>query len=150
MINKDIVPLINAHSIIKRMFDMEDVFDELMFNIFNLKPVSTKSIVPVNFKEDVENYYIEIKAPGLNKDNISISVEDGCLEIKGDVSKENTKLDKNETYHIKEFSKVSFNRRIKIPEKADIEKIKASYDNGIINIVIPKSEKHKPRIIEIE
>lgn len=148
MINKDIVPLINKSSALKRMLDYFDAVDSIFDEFFSLPAVSCCKSPLVNFKEDLENYYLQIAAPGLSKDSISVVVEDDYLEVKA-TSSDTKEDEKKEKYYVKEFSSFSFSKRVSIPKDVDKDKIKASYENGILNIVLPKNEKSKPRIVDV-
>jgi HSP20 family protein len=105
----------------------------------------------VNIAEDKDGFRIEVAAPGLGKEDFHINVEKRLLEISSE--KENSNETKDAKYHRKEFSYSSFKRTFSLPEYADTDNIKASYNNGILDVTVPKLEtaKDKPaRLIAIE
>ena len=105
----------------------------------------------VNIAEDGNGFRIEVAAPGLGKDDFNIHVEKRMLEISSE--KEASSESKDEKYHRKEFSFRSFKRTFSLPEYADIDNIKASYNNGVLMVSVPKLDqaKEKPaRAISIE
>ncbi len=91
---------------------------------------------PVNIKEDDKQFSIEMAAPGLEKQDFKINVENGMLTIS--VSKEQTNETNEDNYFKKEFNYQSFKRAFNLPEHADASKISATYNNGVLNIQIEK------------
>lgn len=105
----------------------------------------------VNIAEDQNGFTIEVAAPGLSKDDFKINVEKRVLEISSE--KETKSENKTEKYHRKEFSYNSFKRTFSLPEYVDVDQIKASYNEGILSVSLPKREeaKEKPaRLIDID
>ena len=104
----------------------------------------------VNIKETKDDYQLEVSAPGLSKKDFNISVDNDILTISGE--KEVNKNDDQDNYTRKEFSVSSFKRSFTLPESLDSNGIKAEYNDGILNIILPKKEetKEKPsRVIKI-
>lgn len=99
------------------------------------------SVPAVNIKEHENNFEIELAAPGLNKDDFSINLEKKVLTI----STENKvdKEEKNENFMRKEFGFKSFSRSFSIPDTVNTDKIKASHNNGILHIELPKMDEAK-------
>jgi HSP20 family protein len=92
----------------------------------------------VNIIEDKSLYEIHVSAPGFTKENFKIEVEQNVLSISGEYKTENTENNADRKYTRKEFSYGSFKRSWSLPENIDTESIKASYENGILNVAIPK------------
>jgi len=105
----------------------------------------------VNIKESGEAFEIDVAAPGYEKSDIKIEMNEDLLTVSS-----NKKLDEEKTegeYTKREFSYQSFLRTFTLPETVDAEKISAVYENGILKITIPKKEeaKVKPaRTIDIQ
>ncbi|MFW6103589.1 MAG: Hsp20/alpha crystallin family protein [Bacteroidota bacterium] len=98
----------------------------------------------VNVKENKDEYTIELAAPGMKKDDFKINYEKEQLCIS--INKEEDKKDKEEKYLRREFSYQSFQRTFHVPQKlVDADKIKASYEKGILYISVPKKEEAKPK-----
>ncbi len=129
-----------------RLMDRSPLFSDL-FNDFFEGVVSnnvTKSFSPsVNIKESDEGYKLELAAPGLNKEDFKISMENDVISISAEKKEE--QVEKNEKYTRKEFSYASFKRSFTLPEIADTEKISAAYENGVMTLLIPKKEESKPK-----
>ena len=99
------------------------------------------SVPAVNLKETDVDYVIEMAAPGMDKKDFSISLEDGVLIIRSE--KEETFEEKeDEGYFRKEFNYQSFQRCFRMPENdIHVEKIDAIYKDGILKVKLPKIMK---------
>jgi HSP20 family protein len=105
---------------------------------------STQTTLPkVNIKEDNDGFAVEMAAPGMNKGDFNIQLDNHVLTISSEKQEESKNGD--EKYSRREFSYQSFQRSFTLPESADGEKISASYENGILHIGIPKKEEAKPK-----
>ncbi|GGK48125.1 MULTISPECIES: Hsp20/alpha crystallin family protein [Flavobacteriaceae] len=128
--------------------------DFLDFNVDNLLNdrlwLKKMNEPALNIKETKDEFEIELAAPGYNKKDFEVTIDDGCLNISA--KKEETKEEKDENYTRKEFSYASFERSLQLPDSIADEKIKAKYDNGILKFSLAKKEeakKQKPKVIEI-
>lgn len=109
---------------------------------------STSAYIPkVRISEDRDNFYIKIEMPGIKKEDVKISVENNVLSINGikkqEKKTEETNLITNEIYY-GEFSR-SFN----LSNDIKVDGINAEYQEGILNITLPKVEEAKPVVKEI-
>jgi len=96
--------------------------------------------------ENDKAYKLYADLPGLDKDEITISVEAGVLSISGEKTREEVE---NSKYRMYERSVGTFTRRFQLPEDADAEKVSAEMKNGELVITIPKAEKALPKKIAI-
>ncbi|HSP12932.1 MAG TPA: Hsp20/alpha crystallin family protein [Salegentibacter sp.] len=93
----------------------------------------------VNIKDQEKNYEIELAAPGLEKNDFKITMEDGILTISAE--KEEKSEEKKEGFVKKEFSYNSFTRSMSLPDSIDEDKdVKASYKDGILKMTLQKKE----------
>jgi HSP20 family protein len=97
----------------------------------------------VNVKEAEDKFSIEVAAPGLNKENFKLHLENDVLTIAAEVKKEQES--KEENFTRREFSYGSFKRSFTLPKSINTEQIVANYENGILNIQLPKKEEAKPK-----
>ena len=126
-----------------------DIFDSID-TFFKDFPVATKNpnFMPrVEITEDRDNFYLNLEMPGIKKEDIKINIENNVLTIKGTKSqsynKEENNLVMNERYY-GEFSR-SFN----LSKDIKIENIDAQYNDGVLNLMLPKVEEAKPVVKEI-
>jgi len=103
---------------------------------------------PVDVIDEGDNIKVIADLPGFNKEDIEIWIEDGDLVIRA-VRKEE-KEEKAENYIRRERRFGEVYRKIAIPTEVDIDNIKATYNNGVLEIVLPKTEKARKKVIKIE
>ena len=131
--NSRFLPGLNDH-----FFDndfMSDFFDSSV----------NKTIPEVNVLENNDAFMIEIAAPGLEKKDFKIDLNNNVLTISSE--KEAKQVDEKEKYIRREFSYSSFQRSFSLPDSVNQDKIKANHKDGILSIEIPKRDeaKEKPR-----
>ena len=102
----------------------------------------------VDISETDGEYQIKAEIPDVKKEDVKVTLEDGVLTIQGERKQE--KEEKGKKYHRIERSYGSFVRSFSLPELIDEEKVKAEFKDGVLNLHLPKSEKAKPRAIEVK
>ena len=104
----------------------------------------------VNIVEEKDGFNIEMAVPGLNKTDFNIDLDRNILTISASREEENN--EDNVNYRRREFNYWNFSRSFTIGDKINAEKIKADYNDGILNITLPKKEEAKdkgPKAIKI-
>jgi HSP20 family protein len=91
---------------------------------------------------------VKAELPGMDPKDIEISLSEGVLTIRGEKKQE--KEEKEEGYHLIERSYGSFTRSIRLPKDVQNDKINASFKNGVLKVVLPKSEEAKKKEIKIK
>jgi len=103
------------------------------------------TVPAVNITENVNDYNISVAAPGLKKNDFHINVDGSMLTISAE--KEETKEEKEEeNYTRKEYNYSSFSRSFTLPQEVNREKIEASYEDGVLKLVLPKKEEVKKAV----
>ena len=102
----------------------------------------------VNVKETETAYFIDVAAPGVKKENFSLSVNQQVLTLT--FKNEQNTEENNDAYVRHEFSFQSFERSFRLPKTVNLEAIKATYTDGILTIELPKAEEPKPEVKQIE
>ncbi len=117
---------------------MDDFFDtvDTSVNRFN-----SPSVPAVNVLEQEDCFRIDFAAPGLQKSDFKIHLDNNVLTVKSE--KENTEEDVKENYTRKEFNYTSFKRTFTLPDSANADKVTAEYKDGILSISIAKKEEAK-------
>lgn len=111
----------------------------------------TETVPSVNIREEKDNYFVDMAAPGLKKEDFDISVEGNLLTISCD--KEEKKDEEAEGYSRKEYSYSCFSRSVTLPDYADSDRIAAKYIDGVLTLRIPKkpeSVKSKSKKIKVD
>lgn len=99
----------------------------------------------VNITDNKDNYLVSLAVPGMDKKDFNIDIDGNLLTISAE--KEENKEEKETRYSRREYSYSSFSRSFTIPEEVLIEKIDATYENGLLKLVLPKKEDaKKPQI----
>lgn len=132
---------------------VDDLFTELpvLFkNEFNQS--ERKGFVPVNVKETEKSYQLEVVAPGFEKTDFKINLDQNLLTISAEKKsevKEDSDSYRNEKQIRREYSYRSFKRSFTMDEKIDATNIDAGYINGILTLNLPKKESVKASATEI-
>lgn len=123
-------------------------FENDMFDWSNRNFSNTNTTLPaVNIKEDTEGFEVELAAPGFDKKDFKIELNNDLLTISSE-KKVEKELKKEEQFSRREFSYQSFSRSFTLPNTVHNDKISAKYDNGILKIHIPKREEAKPKPVK--
>ncbi|HLZ35540.1 MAG TPA: Hsp20/alpha crystallin family protein [Nitrospira sp.] len=102
----------------------------------------------VDITEDEKEYIVKAEIPEMKKEDIKLNVHDDVLTISGERKYE--KEEKGKKYHRVERAYGSFVRSFTLPEDADGTKVSAEYKDGVLKVHLPKSEKAKPKAIEVK
>ena len=101
----------------------------------------------MDIAESEEELTISVELPGMKKDDVKLSIENGVLTLSGEKRFENE--EKKKDYHRVERSYGSFHRSISLPSQLDTAQAEASFEDGVLEIRIPRAETAKPKQIEI-
>ena len=135
---------------------LPSVFDDMfktdwLGGTTNVNSIGT-SIPAVNIQESDESFMVAVAAPGKTKEDFNIELDNDVLTISSEEKQENQTTEQNGRFTRREFSYSNFKRAFGLPETVDSEKISASYNNGVLEIMLPKKEEAKvqaKRMIEI-
>ena len=102
----------------------------------------------VDVGEDDAEYVIAVEVPGAAREDLTVELDDGMLTIRGE--KKLMREGEKAQPRYRERSYGSFMRSFSLPPAADAEKLRASFQDGVLRVHIPKREETKPRTIEIQ
>lgn len=109
---------------------------------------STEWAPLVDITEDEKEYLIKVDLPEVKKEDLNVTVENGVLNISGERKFE--KEEKGRKYHRVERAYGTFIRSFTLPEDSDGGKVDAKFKDGVLSVHLAKSEKAKPRNIEVK
>ena len=101
----------------------------------------------IDFSEKDGKYFLNAELPGLKRDDISISIEDGYVTVRG--KKETNKEEEGTSYYLKETRSGSFSRSFRLPGKVDKENINATFKDGVLTLAMPLEKAPETKKIEI-
>jgi|SRR6478609_4576169 len=104
-------------------------------------------VPPVDVYEDEQSLILKLEVPGVNEEDLNVSVENDTLTVQGERKFE--KEEKEENFHRIERRYGSFTRTFKLPNTVDAEKVDAAYEKGILKITLAKRAEAKPRQIKV-
>jgi len=136
---------------LQKEFNLQNLLDPYVREVEgedNSNVVTSHWRPAVDIKEEEDRFVIYADLPGVDPDDIEITMEQGVLTLKGERSKETTK--EREGYKRVERVNGSFYRRFSLPDIADAERIEAKGKNGVLEITLPKQEKAKPKRITVK
>jgi HSP20 family protein len=124
--------------------EMLRLFDSMA----NESPTSPSGVFPpLNVGQDEDNVFVRAEIPGINPEQLSISVLRNRVSIAG---KREIQLEQGRAaYHRRERPEGSFSRTLTLPVEVDAERVDARYADGILTLTLPKAEAAKPRQIEV-
>ncbi|MCX7724241.1 MAG: Hsp20/alpha crystallin family protein [Thermodesulfovibrio sp.] len=143
-------------SILSPFEEIERLFDEIMRRPFSL----FRSFVPrlreeveivtpaVDIYEEEDDLVVKAELPGINKEDIEVKITDDYITIAGEKKKEE-KVQRKDYYRY-ERSYGSFSRTFRLPVEVQTDKAKAKFENGVLEIRIPKTEEAKKKEIKLK
>ncbi len=135
--------LLNINSDFDRLFS--DFFGNSLGRRYN---GSERTIYPsIDLSESDKEFVVKAELPGVDKDNVKISLQENILTLHGEKNQEIE--EKNENYRLNERVYGVFERSIRLPNSVDAKKIKAKFKDGILSINLPKSAEAKLKEIPI-
>jgi HSP20 family protein len=137
------------------MWDMPDPFD-VMVSLFDNSPATSfardaRAVASTNvdWKETSTEHVFKADLPGLRKEEVQVQIEDGrTLSISGQRKKE--EVQKSDTWHRVERSSGQFMRKFRLPENANLDRVTAKVEDGVLTVVVPKEEKKAAQTRSIE
>ena len=124
------------------------VLDELLPTVAGHEGIFSGALMPpVDIYETEKEVVAKAELPGYDSKDVDIRVEDGVLILRGE-SKKDGEI-KDEHYHRVERSYGKFERSFRLPKTVDVEKIKANYKDGILEIAMPKKKESQPKEVKI-
>jgi HSP20 family protein len=131
--------------------DLNRVFDSRLFSAGNNSSVTSALnnvdwSPTVDIHENNDGYHLSVDLPGVKPEQIDVTADKGVLSIRG--TRETTHEDKELKRSERFFG--SFLREFSMPENADLERIEAKSDQGVLNIFVPKTAKVEPKRITVQ
>lgn len=129
--------------------EMDRLFEEFLSPVRRRRAVSTEGVISPNVDifERGREVVIQVELPGVNKDEVDLTITDDRLIIKGEIKKPEGISE--DDYILNERSYGPFSRTVNLPTDVDKSSVKANIKNGLLEIVVLRKEESKPREIKI-
>jgi HSP20 family protein len=130
---------------------MDRIFDEDMLRLtggWDRGGGGEVASLALDVAEKDDAYVVKASLPGVNPDDVDITLADNVLTIRGE-TKQDQEI-KQENYHLRERRFGTFMRSVTLPNAVDADKIEAVNENGVLTLILPKAESVKPRKIEVK
>ena len=119
---------------------VDELFNNFLRNDYHENYVNKCGVSPAtNIFETEKEFKIEVLLPGFVKEDLQLNVHKNVLTVK--VEKEEKENDEGYKYAHREFGAKNFEKKYRLPKSVDAEKISAKFENGILNIELPKKEE---------
>lgn len=142
-------PELERYDFGKSLWRELDTLQRDMNRLFSSYGERTEADFPlVNLWAGENDAVLTAELPGINSEDIDISVHDNSLTLNG--SRKAEELEEGETYHRQERNSGQFSRIVRLPFKVDESKVNANYKNGVLEITLPRAEEDKPRKIAVK
>ena len=102
----------------------------------------------IDVAEEKDGFVVRADLPGLKKEDVSVTIQDNCLTIRGE--KKHEEETKEANYYHRERVQGTFSRRIELPTAVDAKRVEASFKDGVLQVRLPKSEEAKPKQIDVK
>jgi HSP20 family protein len=136
-----------------RLFDLRDDLDRLFSGPLGEVAAAGSHFLrngspALDVYEDKDNVFVKAEVPGMKKEGINVSLEDGVLSISGERKKEETHADAES--HRTELFVGQFHRSVTLPTEVKSNQVNANYQDGVLTITLPKAEEAKKKHIEVK
>ncbi|MEI6193104.1 MAG: Hsp20/alpha crystallin family protein [Verrucomicrobiota bacterium] len=131
-----------------RLANLQDDWDRLLESPFRLFESPLTGWAPaLDVQEDKDNYTISMELPGMKREDIGVSLQDGALVISGE--RKSGKVEEGVEIHRQERFYGKFQRALTLAAPVAADKVKAAYKDGVLTVTLPKSEEAKPKQIDV-
>ncbi len=102
----------------------------------------------IDMTETPEEVVLTVEVPGMTREDLEVTIDNGILTLRGEKREE--ERNEGEQWHRVERRYGHFERRLRLPDYVDPERTEAHYENGVLRLLLPKTEEGKERHIEIK
>ncbi len=136
-----------VREIVDMQRQLDRVFDEMNRNFSDNDWTESGNWLALDVHENDDNYIVETDLPGINPDDINITLHENTLTISAESIRED--VQEGERRIVSERRYGRFQRSIRLPDAVDADNVEANYDNGVLSLTLAKSEASKPRQISV-
>lgn len=133
----------------KEMMSMRSMFDDMFDNMLSRhEGWRFGDVLPVDMYQTKDDVVVKATMPGIKPTDISVSVTNQVLTIRGEVKEE--KISDDSTYHLRERRIGNYTRSVQLPVPVVSDRARAEFEDGILTLTLPKAEEVKPKTITVK
>jgi len=133
---------------IREMVAMKSAMDRLFEDTWRGINSESENTLAVDVHENEQAYTLLTNVPGVNPENIEITLHDGVLTINAEIPK--VEIAEGVRVHIQERASGSYTRTLRLPKAVSSDGVEAAYENGVLALTLPKTPDAQPRHIPIK
>jgi HSP20 family protein len=131
----------------QEMRQMDKTLDRVWRSLGRLPATVEQWDIPIDVKKNGDEIVVKASLPGVKPEEIQVTVEDNVLELRAESTTEEET--EQSGFLVRERSYGSFYRALRLPESFDTEKIKSTYEHGVLTVTLPKAEEKKRKQIKV-
>lgn len=128
--------------------EMERLMDRFFRSDEEWLPAHRRYLPKLDMVESENGFEVKVDLPGIKPDQVHVDLKRGALWISGEIQEE--REEEGKTYHRLERRRGEFQRVLPLPENVNEEGIEATFEDGVLTIVVPKTEEARPKHIEVK
>ncbi len=133
---------------VREMLTLQNAMERMFDDVYgDVNPAMKRWDLAIDLAEKNDAFVVKASLPGIDPNDLDITVEDDVLIIKGETKEDKTIEEAN--YHLRERRVGAFTRSLRLPTAINADKIEASYENGVLILNVPKAEAVKPKKIAV-
>lgn len=129
---------------------MQSAMDRIFEDTWRTYEGESSRSLALDVHETDDAYFVETALPGVNPDDINVTVNNGVLTITGEVKRSKEAEDEKAHVVMSERMYGTFSRTLSLPQSVDGNNVDATYNNGILKLTLPKTPDAKPRQIKVK
>jgi HSP20 family protein len=135
---------------LREMASMRSMMDQMFDNAVTRQVDTLRGMdwMALDVYQTDNDVVVKATLPGINPDDINISITQQILTIRGEIKEE--KVVEKATYHIRERRTGSLTRSVQLPTPVISDRAKAEYENGVLTLILPKAEEVRPKSITVK
>ena len=135
---------------VREMAAMQNTMDRIFSEAWRNPHTRSADFIslPLDVNEIDEAYHVVANLPGVSDDNININIQDGVLTISAEIEAE--EVDENTRVLLRERSYGKFSRSVTLPQPISIDDVDATYEDGVLHLVLPKVPEVQPKSIPVK
>lgn len=140
---------LSSYTPVRSVFDDFFRTPSLIDEMFNRSVMPSYSSLSADVWEEGDNLFVKMALPGVKKEDINIEIDADTIRISGGAKKEESSDKDDKKYYFRSLD-TQFEQAFNLPSMVNVDKAEASFQDGILNIKLPKADEYKPKKLEVK